>query len=202
MKTKICSKCGINKPLEDYNLEPRMSDGRRSNCKVCKAKTDKSYKAKNQEKVKERLHKYYVAHAEKAKESANKWQASHPVERKICAKISQQRHPENGRRATKKWRLAHPERHVEAQRNYRAKKKNSVGKVSTKEFRELVEQYDFRCLKCGLSESALTEITMDHVIPISRGGDNVIENIQPLCRNCNSSKYTKILDYRFGLSED
>ena len=51
MKTKICSKCGINKPLEDYNLEPRMSDGRRSNCKVCKAKTDKSYKAKNQEKV-------------------------------------------------------------------------------------------------------------------------------------------------------
>lgn len=48
-------------------------------------------------------------------------------------------------------------------------------------------------LKCGIFLSALTP---DHVVPLSRGGTNYIDNIQPLCGPCNSQKHAKTIDFR------
>jgi len=48
------------------------------------------------------------------------------------------------------------------------------------------------CLCCG----SLKKIALDHVIPVSKGGENSIDNLQPLCRSCNSRKSDKIIDYR------
>lgn len=44
-----------------------------------------------------------------------------------------------------------------------------------------------KCLHCGIPEHALDggKLTKDHIIQISRGGSDGIENLQPLCRNCN-----------------
>lgn len=40
------------------------------------------------------------------------------------------------------------------------------------------------CRWCG----ALQMLTKDHVIPVSKGGPNVLANIQVLCRECNELK--------------
>jgi hypothetical protein len=52
-----------------------------------------------------------------------------------------------------------------------------------------------RCLRCGRKEPEI-KLTVDHVVPVSRGGTNAPSNIQPLCGECNSVKYTRDTDYR------
>jgi len=51
------------------------------------------------------------------------------------------------------------------------------------------ERDDFRCVYCGCDVSA--DPQCDHVHPISRGGQNSMDNLATACRPCNSSKGDK-----------
>ena len=50
--------------------------------------------------------------------------------------------------------------------------------------RTLFRRDDHRCLYCG-SQFRRSELTRDHVIPISRGGGNKWENVVAACKRCN-----------------
>lgn len=43
------------------------------------------------------------------------------------------------------------------------------------------------CHWCGLRVSA-KELTMDHIVPISRGGKTAKNNVVPCCKTCNNQK--------------
>jgi len=45
-----------------------------------------------------------------------------------------------------------------------------------------------RCWYCGCEMNPFVEFTVDHVIPICRGGTNDYDNLVPCCRSCNRSK--------------
>lgn len=51
-----------------------------------------------------------------------------------------------------------------------------------------------KCLCC----ESIKNLTLDHINPISKGGENKISNLQTLCRSCNSIKLTKYKYYRNG----
>lgn len=67
-------------------------------------------------------------------------------------------------------------------------------KFAADEWETLCEAYNNRCLACG----EVKPLTADHIIPLYKGGSNTIDNIQPLCFSCNSTKHTKCIDYRSG----
>ena len=77
----------------------------------------------------------------------------------------------------------------------RAMEKIFINTLTAQEWEDMLEQYDYRCAYCGVEFNCELLPTKDHVIPISKGGDNIKENIVPACKSCNSKKGYK-LDYK------
>ena len=63
--TKTCSKCGISKPLDEFNNQKTSKDGKRSECKECVRDTNK---------------KYYQNHKEEAAKWHKEWYEEHKDE--------------------------------------------------------------------------------------------------------------------------
>ncbi len=74
----------------------------------------------------------------------------------------------------------------------RARARGAHGHSTAQEWEALCAKHGGRCLRCH----AQAKLTVDHIVPVSRGGSSDISNLQPLCAKCNSIKHTKTIDYR------
>lgn len=67
--------------------------------------------------------------------------------------------------------------------------------LMTARLRNHIKERDrYACLKCNISVAAESHLLLevDHIIPVSRGGLSVPENLQTLCWRCNRSKGAKM----------
>lgn len=54
----------------------------------------------------------------------------------------------------------------------------------------VMQRDNFKCCSCGRSPSTTSglELQVDHIIPWSKGGETVLDNLQTLCSDCNLGK--------------
>lgn len=79
--------------------------------------------------------------------------------------------------------------------NKRGSDHGADGTITFEQWSAVCESFGMICLRCKRPGTVFT-LTPDHVVPLSLGGSNTIENIQPLCMSCNCSKNAKVADYR------
>ena len=80
---------------------------------------------------------------------------------------------------------------MRAKRHRRKARLASVENTLTREqIHAVFEAYGNKCVDCGTTDT----LTIDHILPISKGGPNTAKNIRPLCLSCNSSKGARDAD--------
>lgn len=97
----------------------------------------------------------------------------------------------NKKELTKRWKQENRERNLLLNQNYRTRRIMAEGVVTLQEWNEIKKQFNFSCAKCKRGE-AEKKLTIDHIVPLSKGGTNWKDNIQPLCLSCNSGKRDRI----------
>lgn len=75
---KACTKCGVVKPLEEFNRKKTKKDGRRAQCKQCQRSEGREYHVKNKDRVNKRTAEYYQNNKEKYLEYSRKWSSENP----------------------------------------------------------------------------------------------------------------------------
>ena len=50
--------------------------------------------------------------------------------------------------------------------------------------RRIWDRDGWQCVTCGTSK----DLTVDHVVPVSKGGSDEDDNLQTMCRSCNARK--------------
>jgi 5-methylcytosine-specific restriction endonuclease McrA len=166
-----CDECGIE--FEKYINRIKINNYCSKEC---------SYKGRMVEgakwRDKEQIKKYMQEYAEKNRDTLNK-------------KSLERVHKNHERRleVQAKYRATHKDViRVIHTRRYHAKLE---GDLTPEQWKSIKEKHGFACNMCGLKEPEIT-LTLDHIVPISKGGEHTALNIQPLCKSCNSSKGNRL----------
>jgi 5-methylcytosine-specific restriction endonuclease McrA len=145
-----------------------------AHCKQCTSVANKKWREGNREYNKERLAKWDRENRDKR------------VERlRVRSMTEEQRQRKNF--LMRQWRKNNPERTREFDNSKRAKRRGAEGKFTNAEWKAIVNHFSGRCVYCGDKG----KMTVEHIVPLSRGGRNNIQNIVPACLNCNCSKNSK-----------
>jgi 5-methylcytosine-specific restriction endonuclease McrA len=157
-----------------------------------KRQNSQRWREANRERHRNYQRNYRLEHLEECRERNGKWNAEHPDLVVGYKAKYDETHPGANNQSAANWRRNHPEEKRALTRQRRAKVRNAPGIISAEEWKTVVELYGPACLCCG----EIKPLTMDHIVPIDCGGSHTVDNVQPLCLSCNSSKGTKTIDYR------
>ena len=163
---KICGGCGELLVANSINFHKANGKyGVRNKCKVCR---------KNDDEEKMRKKEYYKKNKNWLKEKNKEYRKNNK---------------EKEKERFDKWKKNNPDKEFNRYTKRRQREENQGGGISKNQWLEMMEFFDWRC---AYSNEKLSDKyrTIDHIIPLSKGGENEIWNCIPMHRSYNSSKFT------------
>lgn len=191
---KRCTHCMEVKSLDEFHNDSKAKSGKVAKCKDCVRSYAKIRYTENKPRINLVAKLWKMLNRERNLESNRDYHKRNAQQEKEYKHSRYMENPNKHREDVAKWRKANPDKARVHDANRRAKEVEG-GFISGEEWKSLKELCGLTCLRCGKREPEI-KLELDHVIPLSKGGKNLIQNAQPLCRSCNSIKATQIIDYR------
>lgn len=153
------------------------------------------YRQKNHATIRAQDAIYREQNQTALRERSAQWRKEHPERVKEIVGAAYLKNRDKKLAYSKRRRQTHAGYYL-ARRHVRiARIAGNGGEHTHEEWEALKVKYAYRCLRCGKQEPDI-QLTRDHVVPVTSGGSNAIDNIQPLCLPCNSWKRAQTIDYR------
>lgn len=121
---------------------------------------EKAYRIINREKIRQQRRLYM-----------EKYRKDHPEK----VRLSNLNYTRKNRDKARNWSNAHHAR----------KYSNGRHDLTADQWHTIKIHFGYRCAYCGRK---MQRLTMDHITPISQGGEHTLSNVVPACKSCNSKK--------------
>lgn len=192
---KVCSKCGIEKSHDRFSKHESTRDGLRSYCKECArgqlrewrrtSPAHVAYLVAKRDDLRRYNADYYTRHRAEIKAAAKRWAEENPER----ARLGRRTYYESRRAEIKQKQKVYYEQNKQAfldrAATRRARKRAAVVE---RVFRSVVFRRDQGL--CGICRTAVDpgHWHLDHVVPLSRGGEHSYANVQVTHPECNLRK--------------
>lgn len=151
------------------------------------------YAKSHLEKGRKKQARYAAVHLEKVHALYAKWRKANPEKvvraRKLYYEANRQKAIENA----STWAKEHPEENrLRCAKRHALKYSNTPTDelLTLAQWHDVLTQYNGHCAYCDRE----AKLTLDHVIPLSKGGTHSKNNVVPACGHCNSSKGNKTVE--------
>ena len=210
--TKTCPKCKEEKDSGEFHRDRTKKDKLSIACKACR-RVPQEVRKKNSvvreqsitsmgkkvcQKCKEEKGIEEFSRSEEQKDGSQSkckacfcaYRKSNCEQLKVKERASYEKNRERDLANNKKYLRDHPEirkaRHIKRRALL---KKSQIGKI---DIRVIIKRHGMLCHLCGIKLTKKT-LTIDHLIPISKGGPTVNWNLAPACNSCNIKKGNRFI---------
>jgi 5-methylcytosine-specific restriction endonuclease McrA len=186
MIMKTCQKCKIEKSLDGFYKHKQTKDGFETTCKVCKKDAASSWSKDNKDNRIAIVKRYNDRHPERRKETLASYYQENKEHLNARVKLSRSRNKE----------LYAELGRTHANRRRARKLENGFEPYTEK---QMIDTYGLLCNICAEPINFIAArkvgargwergLHIDHVIPLSKGGADTLENIRPTHGLCNLKK--------------
>lgn len=191
-RVKTCTKCGEPKPLDAFAKDKQKRDGLTPRCKACRRADDRRYMSSeaSKEKARERLRRHMQT--ERGQETRKRYVESTPEKQRAYKIAYRARHPDAARLYYEANKIASYERVMKRRALQRSV---TVGDVDIARL-----WADARGI-CGICAEPINYAlnfpdpmsrSVDHIVPLSKGGTHEQANLQAAHLVCNIKKGAKV----------
>ena len=190
---KHCKKCDrllVANTLNFYKQSDKK-DGLACTCKRCRGNKGRIPLTDEQKKEKRRQYdiEYYKKNKEKIKEQTKQYKTNNKEQIVQKNKTYREQHKEEIKEWHKQDYINNPEKHFNNRQKRRQKEELQGNGYIEEQWLEMMNYFDWKCAYSG--EDLYKKSSTDHIIPLSKNGQNSIWNFVPMILNYNCSKGSK-----------
>lgn len=192
--TKRCNGCTLELPISEFYLKSGKPGARRSRCKACyNTQARERLSAKPGRNL--RCRSFVDSQTGALVKQCSQCSQVKPLDDYcLVYRYGKQCRMQPCRACTRlngKGRMRDPQKSLDIQNRRRARMAG-VATIEKIDRTAIIERDASTCYLC-LRVLTKKEITLDHVVPLTRGGSHTYDNLRVCCRPCNTRKKSQLL---------